>query len=389
MEHAEARERDPDGERGRNQPQRPSGTGAAGFEHAEVWREPVRGGYPDPRMMALPGRRRLECWRRGMMPPPPLAHLTGAMPTGFGTGTAEARMPASAWLPSSSGLITGGALAILADIAFGLSIETKLPAATPYTTAELSLSFLRPARPNGTLSAGGQAIHVGRSVGLSEVFVIEEETDRLIAHGTSRLTVFPPLDPAPEPPEAVDRHVAPAYHPPDPYLPPPPGGIIPQEIWAELPGAEILRRQLSGDLPPPPLHHLTGLGLKEFGEGWATFTMPCSEWLASPTGRLQGGTIAMLAEFAMLGAVETTAPAGLARAGLDLKVNFLRPVPPGDGDLEARGEIVHSGRTLAITRSTVTSPEGKAVALATGSSIYLPGRPASLGEVELSEPEEG
>jgi uncharacterized protein (TIGR00369 family) len=352
----------------------------------EVWREPVRGGYPDPRMLALPGRRRLECWRRGVMPPPPLAHLTGAMPTGFGTGTAEARMPASPWLAASGGLITGGALAILADIAFGLSVETELPAATPYTTAELSLSFLRPARPGDTLVAGGQAIHVGRSVGLSEVFVIEEESDRLIAHGTSRLTIFPPLDPAPDAPQSIDPHVEGPHDSPDPYLRPPPGGIIPQEVWAELSGAEILARQLAGELPPPPLHHLTGVRLTEFGGGWAAFAMPRSEWLASPTGRLQGGAIAMLADFAMLGAVETTAPAGLAFAGLDLKTNFLRPVMPGDGALVARGEIVHFGRTLAITRATVTNPEGKPVMLATGSSIYLPGRPASLGEVELSEP---
>jgi acyl-coenzyme A thioesterase PaaI-like protein len=113
-------------------------------DSAAVWTEPVRGGYPDPRLLGLPGRRRLECWRREIMPPPPLAHLTGAMPAGFGTGTAEARMPTSPWLAASNGLITGGVLAILADIAFGISVETALPAATPYTTAELSLSFLRP-----------------------------------------------------------------------------------------------------------------------------------------------------------------------------------------------------------------------------------------------------
>jgi len=355
-------------------------------ERAEVWREPVRGGYPDPRLIGLPGRRRLECWRRGVMPPPPLFHLTGARPAGFGTGTAEAQMPGSPWLAASNGLITGGALAILADIAFGLSVETELPAATPYTTAELSLSFLRPARPDAVLSAGGQAIHVGRSVGLSEAFVIEEESERLIAHGTSRLTIFPPLDPAPDPPESIEPYAPGPHESPDPYLRPPPGGVVPQDVWAELSGAEILARQLAGELPPPPLHHLTGLRLTEFGEGSATFAMPCTEWLASPTGRLQGGVIAMLADFAMLAAVETTAPAGLAFAGLDLKVNFLRPVPPGDGDLEARAEIIHSGRTLAITRATVTNPEGKPVMLATGSSIYLPGRPASLGEVELSEP---
>jgi uncharacterized protein (TIGR00369 family) len=355
-------------------------------EATPVWTEDVRGGYPDRRLIGLPGRQRLECWRRLLVPPPPLAHLTGARPTGFGTGTAEARMPATGWLAASNGLITGGALAILADIAFGCAVETELPAATPYTTAELSLSFLRPARPNGMLTAGGQAIHVGRSVGLSEAFVIDEETDRLIAHGSSRLTIFPPLDPAPEPPDSVEPFDPPPTDPPDPYLRPSPGGVIGQHVWTELSGAEILERQLTGELPPPPLHHLTGLTLAEFGEGWTRFTMPCTEWLASPTGRLQGGAIAMLADFAMLAAVQTTTTPGLAFAGLDLKVNFLRPVEPGDDVLEARGEIVHSGRTLAITRATVKNSEGKPVVLATGSSIYLPGRPASLGEVELSEP---
>ena len=92
----------------------------------------------------------------------------------------------------------------------------------------------------------------------------------------------------------------------------------------------------------------------------------------------------MLADFAMLIAVETTVPAGLAFAGLDLKANFLRPVSPDESELTARAEVVHAGRTIAITRATVANAEGKPVLLATGSSIYLPGRPASLGEVELS-----
>jgi acyl-coenzyme A thioesterase PaaI-like protein len=112
--------------------------------------------------------------------------------------------------------------------------------------------------------------------------------------------------------------------------------VIPQAVWAELSGAEILSRQLAGELPAPPLHHLTGLRLTKIGHGTAEVAMPASEWLASPARRLQGGTIAMLADFAMLAAVATTTAAG------------------------------------------------KPVLLATGSSIYLPGRPASLGKVELS-----
>jgi uncharacterized protein (TIGR00369 family) len=297
-------------------------------------------------------------------------------------------MPASGWLASSTGAITGGALAIVADIAFGCSIETRLPAATTYTTAELSMSFLRPARPGTMLAAHGQAIHVGRSVALSEVFLLERDSDRLIAHGTSRLSVFPPLPDPPEAPTELPTFEPRDYGSPDPFLRPPPPTTIPQRVWSELPGAEILARQLAGELPAPPLHHLTGLRLTEVGDGTATFTLPATEWLATPARRLQGGVIAMLADFAMLAAAETKAAAGVAIAGLDLKANFLRPVAHDGADLTARAEVVHSGRTIAITRADVTNAEGKPVLLATGSAMYLPGRPANLGEVELGPAED-
>jgi uncharacterized protein (TIGR00369 family) len=116
--------------------------------------------------------------------------------------------------------------------------------------------------------------------------------------------------------------------------------------------------------------------------------LPCTMWLASPARTVQGGVTAMLADSAMLAAVQTTAPAGTAIAGLDLHVNYLRPVFPDGQNLTARGEVVHRGRTLAVTRAEITNAEGKPVALATGSSMYLPGRPAALGDVELDAGEE-
>jgi uncharacterized protein (TIGR00369 family) len=250
------------------------------------------------------------------------------------------------------------------------------------------MSFLRPARPGTVLTAHGQAIHVGRSMALSEVFVLDRDTERLIAHGTSRLSVFPPLADPPEPQGSPRIVETTDYGSPDPFERPPPEGVIPQRVWSELSGAEILRRQLAGELPAPPLHHLTGLRLTEVGDGTATFALPATEWLASPARRLQGGVIAMQADFAMLAAAETMAAPGVAIAGLDLKANFLRPAPPDGSDLTARAEVIHSGRTIAITSAQVTNAEGKPVLLATGSSMYLPGRPVSLGEVELS-PAEG
>ena len=159
-------------------------------------------------------------------------------------------MPSSEWLLNSAGVIGGGVLAIVADIAFGCSVETQMPAATPYTTAELSLTFLKPVHPPGSVTVGGQAIHAGRSVALSEAFVIEDDTDRLVAHGTSRCAVLPALDPAPEPPSEPQRFDPPTDLDSDPWRrPPPEGAVIDQEVWNSLSGAEILDRQLRGELP--------------------------------------------------------------------------------------------------------------------------------------------
>ena len=46
-----------------------------------------------------------------------------------------------------------------------------------------------------------------------------------------------------------------------------------------------------------------------------------------------------------------------------------------------------AGRSRSRARWS-TNPEGKHVLLATGSSMYLPGRPASLGELELAARED-
>lgn len=328
----------------------------------------------------------LRTYPRGQSPRPPISHLIGTDFKQVGRGTAEFTMPAHPWLLTSVGLMTGGALAPVADGAFGCAAQSELPPATPYTTSELSMTFLRPVAAGGTLIASGQQIHIGRSVGLTEVFVIHEREgeERLVAHGTSRLAVMPPLDPLPEPPAELPVLEPPTFDSPDPYLREPVSGeVLPQEVFDKMSGHEVLEAQIAGELPAPPAHYLTGLTLVEAGDGEATHRLPCTEWLNSPARTVQGGFTAMLADAALQSAVMTTVPAGVAFAGLDLKVNYLRPVLADGQDLVAKASVVHRGRTLAIATAEVTNAEGKRVALATGSSIYLPDRPANLGELEL------
>jgi uncharacterized protein (TIGR00369 family) len=360
-------------------------------ETERIWEQEPRGAYPDRRLLALTGRERLESWGRGRAPAPPLTRLTGATIAEVGSGTASAEMPATGWLLNSAGSIGGGTLAIVSDIAFGCSIQTELPAATPYTTAELSMSFLRPARLDTRLHGGGQAIHVGRSVALSGVFLIESGTDRLIAHGTSRCAVLPPIEPVPDHPDDLPPVELDPDLDTDPHRRPwPADAILPQETWEELSGMEIVERQLAGELPAPPIHYLTGLRPVEAAEGSAVVKLPATVWLSSPARTVQGGVIATLADTAMAIAVQTTTAPGTAFAGLDLKVNYLRPVHPDGRELTARASLVHAGRTLVIARAEVLNEDDKPVALATGSSMYLPGRPAQLGELELgAEADEG
>ena len=341
-----------------------------------VWLEPVRGGYPDLALFALSGIEQVRAFVGGAAPLPPIGHLTGMLPVEVGPGLTTFTMPASPWLMSPPGLIQGGVLAVLADGPLGCAIQTTLPPATPYTTAELSMNFLRPASPSsGVLTARGTLIHAGRSLALSQVS-IEDARGRLLAHGTSRCVIFPPVGTA----AAFDLPVvvAPTYDTPDPFERPDPGTIVPEETWSLMSGLDVMRALLDGSLAPPPIHHLTGMMPFAVAEGSAECRLPATEWLCSPLGRVEGGVIAMLADSAIASSIQSTLPPKTAYASIDLKVTFIRPVAPDGRDLVARARVIHRGRTLATSSAVLENADGKQVATAVGSAMIFADRTPTL-----------
>ncbi len=348
----------------------------------EVWREPVRGGYPDPALFALPGIDQLRASLDGRSPPCPLNHLVGTRLTEVGPGKATFTMPASPWLCSPQGAIAVGTLAILADAPLGCAVQTALPAGTAYTTSELSLRVVRPVQVGTVLTAKGRLVHAGRRVALSEV-LIEDGAGRLIAHGSSLCFVFPPESPLPASPSRPQVVREPEYATADPYLRPVVGEIVAQEVWDKMSGLEMLTASLAGELPASPTRYLIGLRLVEASHGQAAFTLPASEWLCPPTGKVEGGVIAMLADAALGCAIMTVTPAATAMASIDLKVNFLRPGIADGRELLARGTVAHAGRSIAVAHSEVVNADGKRVALATGSALLIPGRAASLVDLPI------
>jgi len=342
-----------------------------------VWLEPVRGAYPDLALFARPGIDQVRGFVNGTAPRPPISHLTGMLPTEAGHGETTFTMPASPWLLSPPGLIQGGALAVLADGPLGCAIQTSLAPATPYTTAELSMNFLRPASAaSGLLTARGALIHAGRSLALSQVSITDAR-GRLLAHGTSRCVIFRPMEPKPEPKDLSTIN-APTYDTPDPFERPDPGAIVPADAWTSKTGLEIMRALIDGSLAPPPIHHLTGMMPVSADDGEAAFKLPCSEWLCSPLGRVEGGVIAMIADSAIASSIHTTLPARTTYATIDLKVKFIRPVMPDGRDLVSRARVIHRGKTLATASAIVENADGKQVATAVGSAMIFADRTPTL-----------
>jgi uncharacterized protein (TIGR00369 family) len=338
-----------------------------------LWRDvPVRGEILDASARDLSGLEALRLVRS----PPPMGRLTGLTFDGADTGSAAFSLPVSRWFEWSHGGVPGGTLALAADAALGCALQSLQPPHTQYTTAEMSMTYLRPARIGSVITAKGRALHTGRTMGFSAGEVVDED-GRLVAYSTSRMRIFTDVSAgAPSrggtaPPPSAAQRSAQAEDGPDPYLRPVAGERIDESEFRARSGVEIIHAQMRGELPLPPLHHLLGIVPTEATLGAATCSMPLSGWLATPFGWPQGGFIVLLADLALALATQTTLAKGEGMASVDVKVNFLRPVA-GDGSrLEARAKVVHRGRSLTVGTAEILGADGRPVALATGSAALL------------------
>lgn len=166
---------------------------------------------------------------------------------------------------------------------------------------------------------------------------------------------------------------------PDPYLRPVVGEVLTRDAWSSATGREVLEGQIAGKIPMPPIHHLTGIRPTAVVDDAVEFAMPASQWLTSGFGTVLGGFLALLGYSALASAIQTTTEPGIAHVPVDLKVNFLRPVFADAElrDLTATGRLVHRGRTLSVADAEVRGVDGRLVAVARGTSMFLPDQPAA------------
>ena len=321
----------------------------------------------DPALIALPGVEQLRSFVDGRSPAPPVARLTGRRIVEAEEGRVVYALPVSPWLVGPKGTVHPGVLALLADAPLLAAVISTLPPGTPATTAEVSSTFLGTAFEGDELRAEGRVVYADATTGLAEASITRRD-GRLIGHATSRGFVLPPLD-LPDETPVLQTPPEPEYDTPDPYLRPVEGGILTAAAFNDASGLELLRRQLAGELPRPPIDELTGMRLVDAAEGRAAFALPASGWTANERGSVFGGMVALLASSAGSAAVQTVAPPGTEFAALDMKLNIVRPAFPDGSELLAKATVIHSGRRLAIASTEVVGGDGNTVAIATGTTM--------------------
>src|SRR5688572_4735641 len=129
------------------------------------WRpdEPVRGGYPDPSLLALSGLDRMRASFRGQMAPQPIHHLFWLEPVSASPAAVTFMMPCSPWLQTDAGVFFAGTAALVADAPLGGAAMTGLGPGQIVVTSDLSFNFLRPVDTRSErLIARARPVEVGR-----------------------------------------------------------------------------------------------------------------------------------------------------------------------------------------------------------------------------------
>ena len=120
---------------------------------------------------------------RGELPPPPIARLVGFSLVGVSEGRATVAFESGPQHANPMGTLHGGILCDIADAAMGIAYATTLAEDESFTTLELKINFLKPIW-NAKLAAEGRVVKRGRTVGLTECDITDEQGS-LVARASS------------------------------------------------------------------------------------------------------------------------------------------------------------------------------------------------------------
>ena len=115
--------------------------------------------------------------------PAPIGKLLGMRFSQSAAGRAIVEFDATERYANPMGTLHGGVLCDIADAAMGAAYRSTLKEGESFTTLELKVNFMRPVW-NARLRAEASVVSAGRTVGLVECSVVDEQR-RLVARASS------------------------------------------------------------------------------------------------------------------------------------------------------------------------------------------------------------
>lgn len=107
---------------------------------------------------------------------------------------------------------------------------------------------------------------------------------------------------------------------------------------------------------------LLGFDVVGIGKGTAVFELNVQAHHRQIHGVVHGGILAALADTTAAIAAYTAVPRGTEIATVELKINYLEPVP--GGKIRAEGRVLRAGRNFVVTECEIYNDDGSMAAKA-------------------------
>ncbi|HVV10344.1 PaaI family thioesterase [Amycolatopsis sp.] len=143
------------------------------------------------------------------------------------------------------------------------------------------------------------------------------------------------------------------------------------EQGMKLSGLEYLTAMAEGKLPAAPISAHLGMSVVHVAEGEVVFAATPDESLYNPIGTVHGGVAATMLDSAVACAVHSTLPAGVGYTSVELKINYVKAIRAGVGEIRATGRVVKAGSRVAFAEGDLRDADGNLLATASSTCLII------------------
>jgi uncharacterized protein (TIGR00369 family) len=132
----------------------------------------------------------MQALAEGRLPAAPIADVMGFRLVVASAGEAVFEGRPGLAFRNPQGTIHGGWYGAILDSALGCAVHTMMPEGAQYTTLEYKVNITRAIRPGALVRCTGRTSHVGRTTAVAEATLVDAETGKLCATGSTTCIIL-------------------------------------------------------------------------------------------------------------------------------------------------------------------------------------------------------